>query len=65
LGDGISRNKVDQKEDERHDQPDDREGVEDALEEGFQQFSVLSFAIRDNGSALRPVGIPRLRSGLP
>lgn len=36
LGDGISGHQMDHQEDEAHDQPDDREGVEDALEEGSQ-----------------------------
>jgi hypothetical protein len=36
LRDGISGNEVDQKKDEAGDQPDDREGVEDALEYRFQ-----------------------------
>jgi hypothetical protein len=36
LLDGISGDEVDQKKDERYDQPDDWEGVEDALEKGFQ-----------------------------
>ena len=34
LLDRISGNEMDQQEDERHDQPDDRQGVEDALEKG-------------------------------
>jgi hypothetical protein len=59
----IPGNQVNQQENDADYQPDDWESVEDALEEGFQQFSVLSFGIRDNGSALRPVGILRLRSG--
>jgi hypothetical protein len=40
LLDGISGDKVDHQKDERDDQPDDREGVENALGYGFQ-FSVL------------------------
>jgi hypothetical protein len=43
LGDGVSGDEVDQKEYERHDEPDDWKGVEDALEEGFQeQYPVVS-----------------------
>ena len=41
LLDGISRNKVNEQENERHHQPDHRQGVEDALEDN-SQFSVLS-----------------------
>jgi hypothetical protein len=41
LGYGISRDDVDEEEDEAYDQPDHRQGVEDALEER-SQFSVLS-----------------------
>jgi hypothetical protein len=36
LRDGVAGDEVDEQEDEAHDQPDDREGVEDALEYGFQ-----------------------------
>jgi hypothetical protein len=35
---------VDQEEDEAHDQPDDWEGVEDALQEGFHVVSGWSLA---------------------
>ena len=41
LLDGVSGNEVDKQEDQRHDEPDHRQGVEDALEDGLQ-FSVLS-----------------------
>ena len=40
LLDGIARNEMDQEEDDADYQPNDWEGVEDALEDGFQ-FSVL------------------------
>jgi hypothetical protein len=43
LLDGVSGDKVDQEEDEADYQPDDWEGVEDALEDSFQ-FSLLSKA---------------------
>ena len=36
LLDGVTGDQVDQEEDQGHYQPDYREGVEDALEEGFQ-----------------------------
>jgi hypothetical protein len=42
LLDGVSGNEMDQQEDERHDQPDDWKGVEDALEEGFQSLALSS-----------------------
>jgi hypothetical protein len=45
LLDGISGDEVDEQEDNADYQPDYREGVEDALEKGFQcssRFSVLS-----------------------
>jgi hypothetical protein len=42
LLDGISGDEVDEQEDEAHDQPDDRQGVGDALEDGFQFSSRLS-----------------------
>jgi hypothetical protein len=48
LCDGVSGDEMDEQEDEAYYQPDDWEGVEDALEEGFQlsvlgsQFSVFS-----------------------
>jgi hypothetical protein len=41
LLDRVSRDQVDQEEDEGHDQPDDWESIEDALEERFQ-LAVLS-----------------------
>jgi hypothetical protein len=41
LGDGISRDEMDEQEHDGNDQPDDREGVEDALSQSFQR-SVLS-----------------------
>ncbi len=41
LRDGVSGDQVDHQEDERHDHPDDREGVEDALEDGFQGRSLV------------------------
>ena len=44
LLDGIAGDHVDQEEDQTDHQPDDREGIEDALEEG-SQFSVLSSVI--------------------
>ena len=36
LLDGVSGNEMNKQEDERDDQPDDRQSVEDALEEKFQ-----------------------------
>jgi hypothetical protein len=48
---------VDEEEDEADDQPNDREGVEDALKEGFQlsvpssQYPVPSFVILSGASA--------------
>jgi len=42
LGDGVSRDEVDEEEYQADHQPDDRESVEDALEQDFQwQFSVV------------------------
>ena len=41
LLDGISRNEVDEQEDKADHKPDDRQSIEDALEDTFQ-FSVLS-----------------------
>lgn len=40
LLDGVSGDEVDQEENQAHHQPDDWEGVEDALEEGFQSLSL-------------------------
>ena len=44
LRDGISGDQMDQQEDQAHDQPDDWQSVEDALEDGFQ-FSVLRHVV--------------------
>lgn len=38
----ISRDKMDEQEDEAHYQPDDRESVEHALEEGFRHRSSVA-----------------------
>jgi hypothetical protein len=45
LLDGISGYEVNEQENEAHDQPDDRQGVEDALEDGFQFSSRLSLTL--------------------
>ena len=42
LRDGISGHEVNEQKDGGHDQPDHRQGVENALEEGFQCGSQLS-----------------------
>jgi hypothetical protein len=42
LGDWISGDEMDEKKNQRHHQPDDRQGVENALEEQFQ-WSALGF----------------------
>ena len=43
LRDGISGDEVDEQEDEAHDQPDDGQGVEDALEDAVFSFQ---FSVR-------------------
>jgi len=42
LLDGVSGDEVDEEEDQTYYQPDDREGVQDALEEGFQGRSSVA-----------------------
>jgi hypothetical protein len=44
LRDGVSGNEVNEQKDQADYQPNDREGVEDALEDGFQAFVILSGA---------------------
>ena len=53
LRDGVSGDQVDQQEDEAHDQPDYRQGVEDALEDSSQLSvpSSLLFVILSGASA--------------
>jgi hypothetical protein len=48
--DGVSRDQVDQEENEGDDEPDHWQGVEDALEEGLQE-SVRCFVILSAASA--------------
>ena len=58
LLDGISGDEVDEQEDEADHQPDDWQGVEDALEEEFQ-LSVLSYRLLSFSVGARVERTPR------
>src|SRR5215471_3239201 len=44
LLNGVSGNEMDQKEDQGHDEPDDWERIEHALEEGLQAYVLISLS---------------------
>ena len=63
LRDGISGDEVNQQKDKAHYEPDDRQGVEDALEDSSVSSQVLS--CRSSSGRWRRSGSPRVRETWP